>query len=116
MIQRELSDVLVVDRSNVTTLLDRVERAGWVRRGNHPQDRRIYCVTLTPSGRRLHARVFPRYLDAVGRAAAGISAEEMRRACATLAALEAGVKHRGPGRQKRQAGAAVATKTFPFIP
>jgi MarR family 2-MHQ and catechol resistance regulon transcriptional repressor len=29
MSQRELSEVLVVDRSNVTGLLDRMEKAGW---------------------------------------------------------------------------------------
>ena len=35
--QRELGDRLVVDRSNVTGLLDRLEKIGWVRRTDDPQ-------------------------------------------------------------------------------
>ena len=34
MSQRELGDLLVVDRSNVTGLVDRMEKAGWVRRSD----------------------------------------------------------------------------------
>src|SRR6187549_2565972 len=49
--QRELSDVLVVDRSNVTGLIDRMEKAGWVRRADDPEDRRVYRIMLTPAGR-----------------------------------------------------------------
>ena len=51
--QRELGDRLLVDRSNVTGLLDRMEKAGWVRRTDHPEDRRVYLVRLTPAGRRV---------------------------------------------------------------
>jgi DNA-binding MarR family transcriptional regulator len=93
--QRELSDVLVVDRSNVTTLLDRMEKAGLVRREDHPQDRRIYRVRLTPAGRKLQARVMPLYLAAVDEVVVGIPTEEVRRTLATLAALETGAKSWG---------------------
>jgi len=48
--QRELGDRLVVDRSNVTGLLDRLEKSGWVRRTDDPEDRRVYRVVLTPAG------------------------------------------------------------------
>src|SRR5688500_15343860 len=48
MSQRELSDLLVVDRSNVTGLLDRMEKARWVQRSDDLKDRRVYRVTLTP--------------------------------------------------------------------
>src|SRR5579871_3512475 len=61
MSQRELSDVLVVDRSNVTMLLDRMEKAGWVQRSDHPTDRRVYQVFPTIEGRALWAKVHPRY-------------------------------------------------------
>src|SRR6267154_357244 len=49
--QRELGDLLVVDRSNVTGLLDRLEKSGLVRRDDHPGDRRVYRVSITPAGR-----------------------------------------------------------------
>ncbi|MDF3059867.1 MAG: MarR family transcriptional regulator, partial [Rariglobus sp.] len=63
--QRELGDVLVVDRSNVTGLVDRMEKTGWVRRTDDPDDRRVYRVQLTAAGRRLWAEVSPRYQNVV---------------------------------------------------
>jgi len=86
--QRELSDVLVVDRSNITGLLDRMEQAGWVKRADHPSDRRVYVVTLTPEGRRLWQKVLPEYVAAVGRVTAGVPAGDLKRTLATLRQLE----------------------------
>ena len=37
--QRELSDILIVDRSNITGLIDRMEKAEWVKRQSVPGDR-----------------------------------------------------------------------------
>lgn len=83
--QRELGDLLVVDRSNVTGLIDRMEKAGWVRRTDDPADRRVYRVTLTTSGRRLWERVSPRYLDVVAQVTKGLNAKQAQ---ATLQALK----------------------------
>src|SRR3954469_6016865 len=77
MSQRELSDVLVVDRSNVTGLLDRMEKAGWVQRTDHPSDRRIYRVTLPAAGRSLWAKVDPRFLAVVAQVTRGVTAKQM---------------------------------------
>jgi DNA-binding MarR family transcriptional regulator len=88
MSQRELGDALVVDRSNVTGLLDRMEKAGWVRREDDPADRRVYRISLTPSGRNLWARLHPLYLDVVGQVTRRFSAVQMRAATATLRGLE----------------------------
>ncbi|HTQ31182.1 MAG TPA: MarR family transcriptional regulator [Opitutaceae bacterium] len=87
--QRELSDVLVVDRSNVTTLLDRMEKAGLVRRADHPSDRRVYQIFLTEKGRKLWARVHPLYLRAVAHVTGGLSARQMQECSETLRALAA---------------------------
>ncbi|MFN8131236.1 MAG: MarR family transcriptional regulator [Solirubrobacteraceae bacterium] len=46
--QTELGDRLLLTRGSVTTLVDRLERAGWVRRGRHPEDRRLTVLTLRP--------------------------------------------------------------------
>ncbi len=89
MSQRELSDVLVVDRSNVTTLLDRMEKSGLVRRADHPSDRRIYQVFLTEKGRKLWARVHPLYLRAVAHVTGRLSARQMQECSETLRALAA---------------------------
>lgn len=87
--QRELSDVLVVDRSNVTGLLDRMEKTGWVNRTDHPQDRRVYQVKLTPKGRKLWEKVEPLYLNAVGQVTGGLSQKRMLECIETLRHLQA---------------------------
>jgi DNA-binding MarR family transcriptional regulator len=90
--QRELGDVLVVDRSNVTGLIDRMEKAGWVRREDHPQDRRIHRVMLTVKGRQLWAGVWPLYVAAVEKVVAGLANADIKHTLASLASLEEGAK------------------------
>jgi DNA-binding MarR family transcriptional regulator len=93
--QRELGDVLVVDRSNVTGLLDRMEKAGWVRREGHPRDRRIHRVMLTTKGRQLWAGVWPLYVAAVEKVVAGLAHGDIKHALVSLATLEEGAKKWG---------------------
>ena len=45
--QRELGERLSITSGAVTMLVDRLEAAGWVRRGPHPSDRRYVLVELT---------------------------------------------------------------------
>jgi MarR family 2-MHQ and catechol resistance regulon transcriptional repressor len=59
-----LTQSLVVDPSSTTYLLDRMERRDWLRRTDDPDDRRACRIVLTPTGRRLHAEVFPAYKKA----------------------------------------------------
>lgn len=87
--QRELSDALVVDRSNVTGLVDRMEKAGWVKRQDDPADRRVYRVSLTQAGRRLWAEVEPRYREVVRQVTAGLSGRRMREGERLLGQLKA---------------------------
>lgn len=88
MSQRRLSDRLVVDRSNVTGLLDRMEKAGWVRRADDPDDRRVYCVTLTPTGRALWEKAREQYLAVVAQVTRGLPAERIQESIAVLRSLE----------------------------
>lgn len=48
--QRELADALKVTPRNVTTLIDGLEKTGFVKRCDHPNDRRAVLLELTPSG------------------------------------------------------------------
>lgn len=93
--QRELSDVLVVDRSNITGLLDRMEKLGWVKRSDHPSDRRVYLVTLTAEGRTLWQKVHPDYVAAVSRVTAAVPEGELKRTLETLRRLEESTRHWG---------------------
>ncbi|MGA2657282.1 MAG: MarR family transcriptional regulator [Verrucomicrobiota bacterium] len=70
--QTELSRQLIMHRSNVTGLVDRLERRRLVRREDAVGDRRAYRVVLTPDGARLLGDVLPRYY------------EEARRVCEHL--------------------------------
>jgi DNA-binding MarR family transcriptional regulator len=85
--QRELADTLVVDRSNVTGLIDRMEAASWVRRTDDVADRRIYRVQLTAKGRKLWEKVAPGYAQVVSQVTARLAQKQMREAVALLATL-----------------------------
>ena len=55
--QQELSEHLIVTKSNVVGLVDRLERSAYVRRGSHPSDRRFNQIMLTPTGAKLESKV-----------------------------------------------------------
>ncbi|CAM2834958.1 MarR family winged helix-turn-helix transcriptional regulator [Rariglobus hedericola] len=88
--QRELGDVLVVDRSNVTGLVDRMEKAGWVKREDDPADRRVYRVILTPAGRRLWEKVSPAYQAVVMQVVGALTQKQARETLQSLKELQAG--------------------------
>jgi DNA-binding MarR family transcriptional regulator len=46
----ELSQILSVDNSTLTGLVDRLERAGFVRRNSNPDDRRALNIDITEAG------------------------------------------------------------------
>ncbi len=86
--QRELSEILLVDRSNVTGLIDRMEQAGWVRRSPVPGDRRAYRLLLTPAGRRLWRTVHPIYAAAAARVTASLSDRDVQVTRRALTVME----------------------------
>ena len=50
--QRALGERLSITSGAVTMLIDRLEAAGWVRRGPHPTDRRYVLLELTEQAER----------------------------------------------------------------
>jgi DNA-binding MarR family transcriptional regulator len=48
--QRELADLIAMDRSDLVKLLDTLERSGQVRRAVDPGDRRRHLLSITPAG------------------------------------------------------------------
>jgi DNA-binding MarR family transcriptional regulator len=50
--QRDLGERLSITSGAVTMLIDRLEAAGWVRRGPHPTDRRYVLLELTEQAER----------------------------------------------------------------
>ena len=62
--QIELSRQLIMHRSNVTGLVDRLEKRGLLQRKDSSTDRRAYKVVLTSAGRKLIAQILPDYYEA----------------------------------------------------
>lgn len=60
--QVELGRMLLVNRANITALVDRMEKAGLVERVADPEDRRCNRVRMTARGKGLFLRVEPDYL------------------------------------------------------
>ena len=63
--QQELSEHLIVTKSNVVGLIDRLERSGYVLRMSHPSDRRFNQIVLTPKGGKLQSKVEKLYFAEV---------------------------------------------------
>lgn len=76
--QSELGEHLIVTKSNVVGLVDRLERGGYVKRLSHPSDRRFNQIVLTPKGRKLEAKVQKSYFKEVDKMMNVLSASEKR--------------------------------------
>ena len=80
----ELADGVLLSRSGLTRLVDRMERDGLLRRRRCEEDQRGYFAEITDEGRELFARARKTHLDGVRERFLGrLSADEQR----TLAAL-----------------------------
>jgi len=77
--QQELSEQLVVGKSNVVGLVDRLEKAGYVARTPHPSDRRFNQIVLAPKGEKLERRVEKSYFKEVDRMMNVLSGAEKKK-------------------------------------
>ncbi|MBI5387629.1 MAG: MarR family transcriptional regulator [Verrucomicrobia bacterium] len=82
--QIELSRQLLMHRSNVTGLVDRLEARQLVERHDTPDDRRSYRVALTAGGRKLVLEILPHYYRAAEEVWGGLP---VKRANALVAGL-----------------------------
>jgi DNA-binding MarR family transcriptional regulator len=55
--QRAISDTLDVDPSDIVSMLDQLEQAGFVERQRDPEDRRRNAVVITADGRKAAERI-----------------------------------------------------------
>lgn len=61
----ELADKVVLSRSNLTRLVDRLEQAGLVERQRSEDDRRGAFAALTAEGKAMRKRMWPVYQSAI---------------------------------------------------
>ncbi|SRR6266540_1429204 len=65
MTQGEISGKVLKSGSNMTTVIDNLERDGLVRRERHDKDRRVIYVHLTEAGKREIETVLPNHVSAL---------------------------------------------------
>ena len=85
--QRALGAKLLRSGSNVTMVLDHLQRRGLVRRARRTDDRRAIEVSLSAPGRRLIADLFPTHARRITRLFGALSARDQHRLavlCKTL--------------------------------
>jgi DNA-binding MarR family transcriptional regulator len=73
LMQQEVANSLVVTKSNVCQLLDRMERAGWVVRRPEGRANRL---ALTEAGRRLYDQVVPAHEQLIAEQLAALGPAE----------------------------------------
>jgi len=76
--QREISDQLGIDASDVVGVLDILETAGMIERRRDPEDRRRHAVVLTVDGERAASRLATLRAEAEARVFARLSPDERR--------------------------------------
>ncbi|HEX6059604.1 MAG TPA: MarR family transcriptional regulator [Gemmatimonadaceae bacterium] len=84
----ELVRVFGIRQSTFTSMLDRVERAGLVRREVNPADRRSFLVHLTDAGRELAGRMSERLAALEAEVRRRVSARDIDGFHAVLRAVE----------------------------
>ncbi|MCH6472088.1 MarR family winged helix-turn-helix transcriptional regulator [Sinomonas terrae] len=87
----ELGALVGMRSGAMTSLLDRVERAGLVARASNPQDRRGLLITATPAGRKAMEPIYRLFDQAIDNALASTPEIDRDRLAATLQSLTEGL-------------------------
>lgn len=92
--QSTLGRMLVVNRSNVTGLIDRMERDGLVKRAGDPDDRRVKRVRMTPEGLRVLHKAEQAYVARTQEVVSALSTGEQGSLCRMLDIVRASLRKR----------------------
>jgi DNA-binding MarR family transcriptional regulator len=90
--QTELGNMLLVHRSNVTGLVDRLEKAGLVRRIPSEHDRRVKNIELTRQGAEIAKKAQSLYLSRIEEIMSGCSTEDIDTLCRILETVRSNMK------------------------
>lgn len=88
MEQAELVSALLVGKSSISIVLNRVVREGLIKRSEHPTDRRQVVLVLTAKGRKLWTQVNPIYQKRVEEVFALVSATRRKQLVTDLTTLQ----------------------------
>lgn len=89
--QREISDKMFVDKSNMTGILSRLEAQGLIERRDDANDKRSYNIALTSAGKKLASKLDKRYLAKVHEVMDGLSEREHKELIRLLSKVRDGL-------------------------
>jgi DNA-binding MarR family transcriptional regulator len=117
MDQMALVDLLLVGKSSVSIVLNRMVRSGLVQREEHPKDRRQTVLVLTAKGRSLWKKISPRYEAIVEEVFGSLSVSHRKGFVSHLQALHSALlAHEGVARadaERLWLGRFIPTKDAP---
>jgi DNA-binding MarR family transcriptional regulator len=88
----ELARLLLTDKSNVTGIVDHLERKGLALRTPSVSDRRVTLITLTAEGRRLRDRLRAGHRALLSEVLASVDGQQAQHARAALDAIQASLE------------------------
>jgi DNA-binding MarR family transcriptional regulator len=88
----EIAERLLISGGNVTGIIDRLERDGYVYRARDKSDRRVVRALLTEKGFELYKSFFPRYKEVMHRINSRLTVEERKQLQQLLKKLARGAK------------------------
>jgi len=89
--QAQLSSMMLVNRANITSLIDRMEKVDLVIRTPAPADRRSNIVKLTGRGKELLAEIEPQYTKEVKRIMNALELNEQKKVIEMLERIRGNV-------------------------
>lgn len=90
--QVDISQRMIVTAGNITRLIDRLEKEGWVKRIADTEDRRVNLIKITNTGSDLLAKAWPVYKKEVNRIASVIPDTKIVDIVKTLEKLRTALK------------------------
>jgi len=89
--QSQLSDMMLVNRANITSLIDRMEKVQLVIRTDAKGDRRSNIVKMTNKGKKIFDKVELLYIKQVKQLMSVLSIDEQRKIISALEKIRAGI-------------------------
>lgn len=90
----EIAERLLVSGGNVTGIIDRLERDGYVYRARDKADRRVVRALLTEKGFAFYKSFLPRYKEVMHRINSGLTVQERKQLQRLLKKLAQGVQQK----------------------
>lgn len=90
--QADLSRMMLVNRANITSLVDRMEKTGFVKRTADPNDRRYHIVVLTSKGLKKLEEVEPLYSSEVKKVMSPLKEADQKKLISFLESVRTSLK------------------------